>query len=173
MIRAYCVPAVSDAGEPKVAVSETVAPLAAPEPGMVAVARSAPVGRPPLVARMETARSGGVAPQPRQKSGTSALTSFPLIAGIKVCPVQAGVPKPVPVVVPAVLDWSSCGAFSSLTSPGLLVRSQLVATPVWKSACVVSVKQPLAAAVLSAKFCVAVLPSATVIGPADAELYPG
>src|SRR5258708_309251 len=99
---AYCVPAVRVAGEPKLAVTVTVEPLEKPEPGMVAEARSAPVGRPALVARTESVRFGGVPPQPIQKSGTSTFTRVPVTAGMNVWPVQLGVPNPVPVVVPAV-----------------------------------------------------------------------
>ena len=50
-------------------------PSGIPASGIVAVARSAPVGRPPLVARTESVRLGGVAPHPLQKSWISALTS--------------------------------------------------------------------------------------------------
>src|ERR1051326_1708401 len=101
-MRAYCVPEVSVAGAPKVAVKEVIAPLAKAEPGMLTLARSAPVGRPALVARTERVRFGGVAPQPLQNSWMSALTSRPVMPAMNVCPVQLGVPKPVPVVVPAV-----------------------------------------------------------------------
>ena len=40
-------------------------------------------GRPALVLRTESVRFGGVAPQPLQKSWTSALTSWPVIAAMK------------------------------------------------------------------------------------------
>src|SRR5205809_275485 len=97
---------------------------------MVAVVRSAPVGRPALVLRIETVMLGVVPVQPLQKSWTSAFTSVPVTPGIKVCPPQLGVPKPVPVVVPAVFDWSTVGAFDRVTSPELVVRSRLIDTPV-------------------------------------------
>ncbi len=55
------------------------------------------------------------------------------------------------------------GAFNNVTSPGLLVRSQLVIAPAWKSACVVSTKHPLVDARLREKFCVVVPPSVTTV----------
>jgi hypothetical protein len=83
---------------------------------------------------------------------------------MKVCPPQEVVPKLVPVVVPAVFDWSMLGAFDKVTSPGLAARSQFVTgLAVWKSACVVSVKQPLAADAVSAKSFVVVPPSVTTL----------
>src|SRR6185436_6504951 len=103
-MRAYCVPEVRVAGEPKLAVKTMLAPLAKAEPGIETLARSAPVGRPAAVLRTESVRLGGVAPQPLQKSWKSALASWPVTPAMKVWPVQLGVPKPVPVVVPAVLN---------------------------------------------------------------------
>ena len=47
------------------------------------------------------------------------------------------------------------------------------ATPVWKSACVVSVRQALVGAAVSEKFCVVVPPSVTTIDEAEAEENPG
>src|SRR5436305_10204419 len=114
---------------------------------MVAVARSAPVGRPALVFRIESVRLGVVPVHPEQKSWTSSRTSLPVTAGVKVCPPQLVVAKPVPVVVPAVFDWSMKGAFVSVTSPGLVLRSRFDDTPVWKSAWVESLGQALAGAV--------------------------
>ena len=64
-------------------------------------------------------------------------------------------------------------AFTSVTSPGLLVRSQLVATPVWKSACVVSVRQLLVGAALSEKFCVVAAKVVTVTPATVCAIYPG
>src|SRR6266436_8075661 len=139
---------------------------------MVALARSAPVGRPALVLRTERVRLEAPV-QALQKSWTSTLASNPVTAGIKLWPVQLGVPKPVPVVVPAVFCWSTVGAFKSVKSPGLVFRSTLVETPVRKSLCVVSVKQALAAAVASEKSCVVVPPSVTTIDEADAGKDPG
>src|ERR1043165_9550608 len=123
-------------------------PDAKAEPGSVTEARSAPVGRPALVGRTESVRFGGVAPQPLQKSWTSVLTSCPVMPAMKVWPVQAGGPKPAPVVVPAVFCWSSSGAFASMTPPGLVVRSSAAdgTPPARKSVCVVSVRQALVGA---------------------------
>src|ERR1051325_5632457 len=94
---------------------------------------------------------------------------------MKVWPVQAGVPKPVPVVVPAVFCWSSCGAFESITSPGLVVRSSAAdgTPPARKSVCVVSVRQALVGAAVKEKFCVVVPPSVTTMLEADAVTNPG
>ena len=61
MTIAYCVPAVTAKGAAKVPVKNPL-PL---KPGIVAVARSAPVGSPPDVARMESVRSGVVPVQRR------------------------------------------------------------------------------------------------------------
>src|SRR5262245_54376090 len=104
---AYCVPEVSVGGEPKVAVADVIAPDANRDPRMGGRGRSAPVGRPALVARIESVRLGGVAPHPLQKSWTSTLVTRPVRPETNVWPVQLGVPKPVPVVVPAEFDWST------------------------------------------------------------------
>src|SRR5437016_2173105 len=96
---------------------------------MVALARSAPVGSPPLVLRMDTVRLGVVPVQLEQKSWTSTVVSRPVAAGIKVCPSQLVVLTDVPVVVPAVFDWSILGVFWRMTSPGLVVRSTLLVMP--------------------------------------------
>src|SRR4051794_20030815 len=140
---------------------------------MVAVARSAPVGRPPLVLRIESVRFGVVPVHPEQKSWTSSFTRLPVTAGIKVCPPQLVVEKLVPVVVPAVFDWSRVGAFDRVALPGLAARSRFVGVPAWKSSCVVSVGHALAGALASEKFCVVVLPSVTGMLAAVLELYPG
>ena len=57
----------------------------------------------------------------------------------------------------------------SLASPGLLARSMLIRSAVWKSDCVVSVKHMPAGAAVSAKFCVVEPPSVTATALADAE----
>src|SRR5687767_12732641 len=136
-------------------------------PVIVPLARSAPVGKPPLVLRTESVRlpAGPVQGLPalEQKSGTSTLTSNPVTAGMKVWPVQFGEPNPVPVEVPAVFCWSSVGVFDRVTLLGLVVRSQAVAMPAWKAACVVSTKHALAAAAPSEKSCTVVLPSTTTM----------
>src|SRR5947199_2870550 len=173
MTRAYGGPECSVRGERKVAVAVTVAPDANRDPGMVALTRSAPVGRPPLVARIDSVRLGGVAPHPLQKSWTSALVTGPVTPETNVWPVQAGVPKPVPVAVPAEFDWSTTVTSLSTTFPGLATRSVLDGTPVWKSAWVVSARHALVGAVVSEKSCVVVLPSVTTTLAAVLELYPG
>src|SRR3954462_13811620 len=91
---AYLVPAVSVSGVAKFAVKNPPAPVE--KPGMVAVARSAPVGRPPLVARMETARFGVVPVQPLQNRSRSTLVRLPLTPAVNVWPAQlvAFMPKP-------------------------------------------------------------------------------
>ena len=65
------------------------------------------------------------------------------------------------------------GAFTSVMSPGLLVRSHLVGIPAWKSDWVVSVRQPLAGAGVSEKSCVVVKPSLITILVRVTELNPG
>ena len=69
-------------GAPKVAVFRPPAPPSL-KPGIVAVARSAPVGVPPLVARIETVMFGLVAVQAEQNSSMSARVSWPLMAGVQ------------------------------------------------------------------------------------------
>ena len=86
---------------------------------------------------------------------------------VNVWPAQLVDVKPKPLVVTVVFCWSTVGTLSSVTSPGLVVRSTFVPTPVWKSACVVSVGQALAAAVASEKFCVVVLASVTTMPVAE------
>jgi hypothetical protein len=80
--------------------------------------------------------------------------------------------KPKPLVVVLVFCWSMLGAFSRMTSPGLVIRSTFVATPIWKSFCVVSVRQPLVAAAVSEKFRVVVVLSITTMLEAVLELKP-
>src|SRR5207248_5361474 len=96
-----------------------------------------------LVALMETVRFGVVPMQLLQKRSRSALVKGPVTAGVKVCPAQLVLLKPKPLLLTVRFCGSMEAAFTSVTSPGLLVRSQLVATPVWKSVCVVSVRQLL------------------------------
>src|SRR5882672_8022211 len=64
------------------------------------------------------------------------------------------------------------GAFSRITSPGLPARSALVGTPPWKSACVVSVRQPLVDDALREKSTVVVAPSLTSTLRVVLELNP-
>src|SRR5712671_1331090 len=148
---AYRVPAVSVGGLLKFAVKKPAAPLE--KPAMVATARSAPVGTAglPLVALIETVMFGIVPVQALQKRSTSALVNWPLTSGVKVWPAQLVLLKPKPLLVTERFCWSMDAEFNSVTAPGLPVRSQLVAIPVWKSAWVVSVKQLLVGAALSEK----------------------
>jgi len=60
-----------------------------------------------------------------------------------------------------------------MTSPGLVVRSTLVGTPRWNSACVVSVRHAATAAVPREKSCVVVPPSVSTMFVAVLEVYPG
>ncbi len=94
---AYIVPAVTVGGVPNVAVkNEATPPLL--KPVIVAAARSAPVGRPPLVARMLRVRFGVVPVQPLQKRLMSTAATTPERPGVKVCPPQVVVVMPTPLV---------------------------------------------------------------------------
>ena len=95
---AYFVPAVRVGGVPNVAVKKPPAPLE--KPGIVAgVARSAPVGRSPLVARIETVMFGVVPVQPLQNRSTSTAVNWPLTPAVKLWPNQAVEVKPKPLLV--------------------------------------------------------------------------
>ena len=91
--------------------------------------------------------------QPLQKRSRSTLVSLPVTAGVNVWPAQL-----VAGETEAVGGHRQCSAgrrrphSTASRRRGCSVRSQLVGTPVWKSACVVSVRQPLGGAALSAKF---------------------
>src|SRR3954471_2211365 len=139
---------------------------------MVALARSAPVGNPPLVARMDTARFGVVPVQLLQNRSRSTRVRLPLTPAVNVWPAQLVALIPKPLFVTVVFCWSILAAFSRVTSPGLLLKSQFVATPLWKSGCVVSVMQPFDAATVSTKSCVTEPASGTTIPAALAELNP-
>ena len=118
-------------------------------------------------------RFGVVPVQPLQKRLMSTLVNRPVVAGVKVCPPQVVVVMPTPLLPSVVFCWSMRSGLRSSTSPGLTARSTFVATPVWKSACVVSVRHALVGAEPSEKSCVVVLPSVTTMGEAVLELYPG
>src|SRR5260370_40096893 len=135
------------------------------QPVMVVDARSAPVGTAgvALVDLIETVIVGVVPVQPLQNSSTSALVSLPVTAGVKVWPAQLELLKPNPLFVTVVFCGSILAPLKRRTSPGLLVRSQLVGTPPWKSAWVVSVRQPLVGASVREKFWVRVRPSFTTM----------
>src|SRR5579859_3993666 len=133
---------------------------------------SAPVGRPALVARTESVRFGVVPVHPLQKRLISARVSRPVTEGVNVWPPHVVIVIPTPLVPRVVFCWSILGALVRITSPGLLVRSQLVKTPARKSACEVSVMQPLVGASINEKFCVVVRPSLITILATVRELYP-
>jgi hypothetical protein len=62
------------------------------------------------------------------------------------------------------IDVDSC------TLPGLAFKSVFVGTPLWKSDCVVSVRQALTGAMVSAKFFIVVPLSVTTTGDCVAGL---
>src|SRR6185295_1825922 len=169
---AYFVPAVSVAGVAKLTVYHCEKPGL--KPGSVTDAMSGAMGTPPLVARRLTVRFGVVPVQPEQKSLRSTRTRGPLTEGVIVCPSQVVVVVPTPLLPRVVFCWLRFSTWStSLTSFGLVVRSTLLGTPVWKSAWVVSVRHALRGALSSAKSCVLVPPSVMTIGAADSGTNPG
>src|SRR5438046_2073295 len=94
MTSAYWVPAVTLIGEPNVAVYPVATPLL--KAGIVAVARSPPVGSPPEVARIETAMLDVVPVQPEQNRLMSAFVRVPFTAGVNVWPPHTVVVIPTP-----------------------------------------------------------------------------
>jgi hypothetical protein len=79
----------------KVAMNQPPPPLQ--KPGIVAVARSAPLGRLPAALRIATVRSGMVTePQFRLKKFTSTRVTGPVAAAVNVCPSQVVLLKPAP-----------------------------------------------------------------------------
>src|SRR6266571_3483136 len=170
MTSAYCVPAVTLTADVNVPVYHWAAPLL--KPGIVAVARSLPVGSPPEVARTDSVRSGVVPVHPEQKRLMSAFVRTPLTAGVKVWPPYVVVVMPLPKLPSVSFFWSIGVRSGSWMFPGLETKSQLVGTPRWNAFCVLSVKHPLWAAALSVKFRIAVPPSGTEIAEAEAESKP-
>ena len=81
---AYRVPAVTIVGVVNVAVKKPPEPLE--KPGIVAVARSGPVGSGvvPVVARIETVKFGVVPVHALQKRSRSTRVSKPLLGALKV-----------------------------------------------------------------------------------------
>src|SRR5215212_2088692 len=79
---AYLVPAVTFKGVTRFAAKYP--PALVENPGIVAVARSAPVGRSPVVFLIETVRFGVVPVQPLQKRSTSTRVNDPLTVGVNV-----------------------------------------------------------------------------------------
>jgi len=174
----YVVPAVSAGGVLKVNAKKNPPPSEVP--GEVALASKAPAVMfgtrlpPDVVVVLTSAMMFGFVPeQVAQKMYTSSFGSVPVTVGLNVWPSKAVEVKPKPAVLLSETETFRNGASSRMTLPGLVVRSVFAGTPSWKSAWVVSVRHPLLAAVVSEKFCVVVLPSVTVIGPADPVLKPG
>src|SRR6185436_14048860 len=100
------------------------------KPGIVDDARSAPVGKPPLVALTESVRFGVVPVQEEQIKLMSTLLRAPLIPGVKVCPPQVvmlRVPVPLPVLV---FCRSRVMGLSRTISSTLVLSSTFVGTPV-------------------------------------------
>src|SRR5437868_8992654 len=108
-------------------------------PGMVAVAKSEPVGTSPLVARIETVTFGLAPLQPEQNIARSTEFSWPVTCGWNVCAAQVTFENPKPLLL--MLLFCSLG-FPRITSPGLVFKSTLNGVPALKSAFEVSVKQP-------------------------------
>src|SRR6266567_1184643 len=94
---AYLVPAVRVGGVLKFAAKKPPEPLE--KPGIVAVARSAPVGKSPLVALTDTVIFGVVPVHPLQNRSTSALVSWPVTPAVKVWPNQLVEVNPKPLLV--------------------------------------------------------------------------
>src|SRR6185436_8401695 len=115
----------------------------------------------PVVALREIVMLGFVPLQPEQKNSTSIRLSLPVTVGVNVCPPHAVFVKPKPLGVTLEFCAAVLSGAASWTTPGLVVRSQLVGTPRWKVVWLLSVKQPLEAAVVSAKFRVSTPPSGT------------
>src|SRR5689334_6963060 len=131
---AYCVPLVSVAGLAKFAVKLPPAPLQ--KPAMVAVARSAPVGRLPEALRIETVMFGIVTDeQLRLNRLRSTRVSCPVTAGVKVYASHVVFLNPAPCVPSVLFCWSIVSAFNSVRSPGVVLGSTLDNRPVWKSLC--------------------------------------
>src|SRR3712207_1018680 len=167
---AYCVPALSVGGVVKVAVTKP--PEALLLKGSEAEARSAPVGRLLAAFLMEMTTLGGVPVQDEQKRSSETFVACPVTVGVKVWPNHDVLLKP-NACVSVVLCASRPSDVASVTLPALVVGSVLVGTPAWKSAVVVSVRQPLVAALASEKSFVVVPPSGTAMVVAVAVVRPG
>ena len=125
-----------------------------------------------MVLRIESVTFGLLAVQPEQKSSTSTRLIGPVTVGVNVWPAQLALVMPKPVGLTVVFLASVLSGAASTTLPGVETRSQLEGLPPWNVDCELSVKQPLCGAELSVKFCVAVPPSGTTIGDADAGSNP-
>ena len=160
------------AGTAKVPEKKPPPPLQTP--GIVAVARSAPVGRLPEALRNDTVMFGIVtAEQLRLKRFSSTRATGPVTAAVKVCPNHVVVLKLAPWVPSVRFFWSRTSGCARTALPGLTVRSTLLGTPVWSSACELSTRQALVGALAREKFCVVVLPSVTTRLVTEAETNPG
>src|SRR3954447_4549217 len=144
------------AGDAKLAGKYPPDPLE--NPGIVAVARSAPVGTAglPVVARRATVRFGVVPVHPLQNRSRSTPVNEPERPATNVCPAQLVLVNPNPLFVTEWFCWSTTAALLSRTSPGLVVRSRFVPEPVRKSDCDVSTKLPFVGARVNAKSLVVV-----------------
>ncbi len=138
----------------------------------MALARSAPLGKPAEVARRDSVRLGVVPVQPEQNRLISARTSWLLSVGVNVWPPQVVVVITTPLVPSEVFCWSSAALLSRVTLPGVVVRSRLTKTPAWKSDCVVSTRQALAGAADKEKFWIVVALSLTTMFVAAAVTKP-
>src|SRR5437870_7765114 len=110
-------------------------PDALEKPGVVATARSEPVGTGglPVVARIDTVRFGVVPVQLLQKRSRSTLVSLPETPGTKVWPAQDVLLNPKPLLVTVRFCWSTALGLARTTSPALAVKSTFVLDPAWKS----------------------------------------
>ena len=84
----------------------------------------------PEVGRIETLRFGVVPVQALQKRFRSTLVKLPVAADVNVCPAQLVLVKPKPLLVVDAFCWSTFAGARRVTSPGLVVRSTFVNTPV-------------------------------------------
>ena len=160
----YNVPAVSVGGVGKVAVRKPPEPLEVPGIETVARRPGAVIKILPLLVDLTSTMMLGFAPEhPEQKISMSSFCSLPVTGGVNVLPAKEVLLKPKPFVVKFVVCWSTTTGAARMTLFALVVRSVLVGTPVWKSACVVSVTHPPVEAAVSAKFFVVVPPSVTTI----------
>src|SRR5262249_35048852 len=142
---AYWVPADTVVGAANTAEFHTCLPLKSAIVNVV-LARSAPVGRPPDVARMLTVMRGAVL-QNTQNRLRSTWLSEPERPAVNVWPVHCVFVLLLnfsPFAVYEVFCWSTVppppppAPAASWTLPGVVVRSRFVATPAVKSAWVVS-----------------------------------
>jgi len=145
-------------------------------PAIVLLASSPPaviVGTPEVVVLTSAMMFGLVPEQVLQKMYTSRRASFPVIVGVNVWPARLVELKPKPFAFASSTRRFKIGEFVRVTFPGLELKSQFAGTPVWKSACVVSVKQPLTDAADSEKFFTVVPPLVTTTFDVVPGIKPG